>query len=1023
MPGWLNDAHPLPNGDNGNGAYNQSADPMSFMQSSTTFDYNRPQQQDLPQHLQNGNVRNGSPAYHNPQYQTQPLIPSKRSRPREDSVVASPRQAPGGLPTTRSQTPQQGGYPSLQGSLNGVQQFQGSTPYQQFPNPSSTASQSPIMQNQMYNQQQGPQRVQTVSPALFSPPPQSFGQQGSPVSSEHGSRNNTPHNGGQSYMQGMQFGGNHSQPFTPPTGANHMAPIIGQFPQGSSSVQQQHQMYEMRQQQLMRQLQIQNAARQQGSQLNSSMNAPNQMANHQMAARAQQIQQQQAMMMKSGGSSDQLVRTVASFMQQRGLQFNPHPTVAGRPIGLLQLFTTVLRLGGSKKVTMQSQWPTVAQHLQIPPTQHMLASQELHGYWQHNLLGYEVYYMQQQRQRMVSEQMKMAAQNGDPGTAQGPWSPMKQAISLSPDQQLQRPMHAQAPIQPEFSSTVKPMPGQIQDPAQGQPNGYLTQQQVNQGRQASQARSNLQTQANSTPQRRQGPQKSGAPRIKEETATSQERSVEPRRNDKEAPRQHEIGEVFEPTIIPHPEDRVAETHGGLQAYWFKTSGADRRGESSGGGKELVDELIGAKPRAPNMLELGLVDIRALILSLRSGLHAEVRLALDTLAAISRDSEPLPLHKCEDLLEVLVEGAEEQLDLLAENASEVSDDILISSYEDTVRGCGTEAQALQEVFEYGTLEYDLDRAVDKLLCTTTILRNFSDSPQNEPGLADSSLVRFMTTAIRYLGTRNMLLRSNQNTLDFSTDIIILLSNLSQEIDLPGKEDALSILHFLLSFAPSPPPSNVQGPDLNFPSYDPLVHRYYPYAVESLAKLLARDDPNRTFYRSVFLADAASSPPYDILTRTFGLATAGIPRRDNPMFRNLVPFRVPMLAMGLLAAEIIGNLIPISEHKVPRFWLASKDGFASSLVEICFMYGNSVYLQPQQNSRGINEPDPRGYGMIIRRGIALLLKLAERAKDPEASSAWLPSSVLPKNDRLLHALSNGDLESNLLRQICIYAGMEL
>jgi len=829
-------------------------------------------------------------------------------------------------------------------------------------------------------------------------------------------------------MQGMQFGGNQSQPFTPPTGANHIAPTLGQFPQGPSSVQQQHQMYEMRQQQLMRQLQ--NAARQQGSQLNPSMNAPNQMANHQMAARAQQIQQQQAMMMKSGGNSEQLVRTIASFMQQRGLQFNPHPTVAGRPIGLLQLFSTVLRLGGSKKVTMQSQWPTVALHLQIPPAQHMLASQELHGYWQHNLLGYEVYYMQQQRQRMVSEQMKIAAQNGDLAAAQGPWSPMKQAVLQSPDQQMQRSMHAQAPTQPEFSSPVKHRPGQVQDPAQGQPNGYITPQQVNQGRQsntftASQARANLQTQAVPTPQRRQGSQKSGASRVKEEeAATLHGRSVEPRRNDKEAPRQpHEgIGEVFTPNIIPHPEDRVAETHGGLQAYWFKTPGADRRGDTSGGGKERIDELTAAKPRVPNMSELGLVDIRALTLSLRSGLHAEVRLALDTLATISRDSEPFPLHKCEDLLEVLVEGAEEQLDLLAENASEVSDDILISSYEDTVRGCRTEAQALQEVFEYGTLDYDLDRAVDKLLCTTTILRNFSDAPQNEPGLADSSLVRFMTTAIRYLGTRNMLLRSNQNTLDFSTDIIILLSNLSQEIDLPGKEDALCILHFLLSFAPSPPPSNVQGPDLNFPSYDPLVHRYYPYAVESLAKLLARDDPNRTFYRSVFLADGASSPPYDILTRTFGLATAGIPRRDNPMFRNLVPFRVPMLAMGLLAAEIIGNLIPSSEHKVPRFWLASKDGFASSLVEICLTYGNSAYLQPQQNSRGMNEPDPRGYGMIIRRGIALLLKLAERAKDPETSSAWLPSSVLPKNDRLLHALSNGDLESNLLRQICIYAGME-
>ena len=1038
MPAWLNDAHPLPNGDNGNGAFNQSTDPMSFMHTPTTFEYNRPQQQDLPQHLQNADVRNGSPAFHNPlQYQTQPIIPSKRPRPREDSAVASPRQAPGGLPTTRSQTPQQGPYSGLQGSLNGAQQFQGSTPYQHYSTVSSTASQSPVMQNQMFNQPQVPQRVQTISPALFSPPPQGFGQQGSPVSSEHGSRNNTPQNGGQSYMQGIQYGGNQSQPFTPPAGANHLTPTPGQYSQGPSSVQQQQQMYEIRQQHLMRQLQANNAARQQGSQLNSSMNIPNQMSNYQIAARAQQIQQPRAMMMKSGGNADQFIRTIASFMQQRGLPFNPHPTVAGRPINLLLLFSTVMRMGGSKKVSSMSQWPMVAQHLQIPPPQYMLAAQELHNYWQHNLAGYE------QRQRIISEQMRMAAQNGDPAAAQGPWSPMKQAISQSPDPQAQRSMHAQAPAQPEYPGPAKHMPGQNQDPRQAQQNGYLTPQQISQGRQPnmyslSQSRSGLPTQATSTAQRRPVPQTSGAPKVKEEgIPTLQERYVEPGRNDKEAPRQpHKgIGEVLKPNIIPHPEEREAETHGGLQACWFMTPGPEMKGETTKGGKDLVDDLSTARPWVPSVEELGLIDIRALILSLRSGLHAEVRLALDTLATMtiwplvtkrsSRETGPLSLHKCEDLLEVLVECAEEQLDILAENAPEVSDDMLISSYEDTVRGCGTEAQALQEVPAIGTLEYDLERSVDRLICITTVLRNFSDSdiPETQKRLADPILVKFMTTAIRYLGTRNMLLQSHQNTLDFSKDIVILLSNLSQEIDLPGKEEALCILHFLLSFAPSPPPTTTNGQDLSFPSYEPLVHRYYPYAVESLAKLLARDDPNRTFYRLIFHADSASSPPYDILTRTFGLATAGIPRRDNPKFLSSVQFRIPILAMGLLAAEIIASLIPSPEHKLARLWLGSQDGFASSLVEICFICGHPQYLQPQQHPRGQSEPDPNGFGMITQRGIAVLLKLAERSKDPETSSAWLPSSILPKKDRLLQTLLQGDMEGSLLRQICIYAGMEL
>ena len=1029
MPGWL-DAHPLQNGDNGNGAFNQSADPMSFMQAPTTYDYGRPQQQDLSQHLQNGDVRNGSPAFHNPQYQTQPLIPSKRPRPREDSVVASPRQAPGGLPATRSQTPQQGAYAGLPGSLNGPQQYPGSTPYQQYHNVGSTTGQSPVMQNQMFSQQQPPQRVQTVSPALFSPPPQAFGQQGSPVSSEHESRNNTPQNGGPTYVQGMQYGGGQNQPFTPPIGANHFTPSPAHYSQGSQ--QQQQQLHEIRQQQLARQFSVNNAARQQGGQLHPSLNPP---ANYQMAARAQQIQQQQqAMMMKSGGNVDQLIRTIASFMQQRNQQFNPHPTVAGRPINLLALFSTVVRMGGSKKVSAMSQWPIVAQHLQIPPSQHMLATQELQNYWQQNLAYYEAYYsqQQQQRQRIANEQMRMAAQNGDPSAVPGgPWSPLRHNMPQSPEAQAQRSIQVPPDPQFEYSGSAKQVAGQNPDPRHAQQNGYLTSQQLAQGRQsnmygASQPHSALPAQTTPTEQRRQASRASSGPKIKEEgNATRQQKSIEPPRNASDAPRQQLIGEVFKPNIIPHPVEKEAETYGGLTT-WFEASKA---------GKEHVDDLTTARPWAPSILELGLIDIRALVLSLRSGLHAEVRLALDTLATMtiwplttarqSRETGLLLLNKCEDLLEALIECAEEQLDLLAENAPEVSDDILISPYEDIIRGCTIDAQTLQDVANVGTLEYDLERSVDKLICITTILRNLSESdfPDTQKRLADPILVKFMTTALRYLGTRNMLLRSYQNTLDFSKDVVILLSNLSQEIDLPSKEEAVCILHFLLSFAPSPLSNHMDDQDLVFPSYEPVVHQYYPYAVESLAKLLARDDPNRTFYRSIFLADGSSSPPYDILTRSFGLAIAGLPRRDNPKFLVLVQHRVPILAMGLLAAETIASLIPSSEHKLARSWLTSQDDFAASLVEICFRFGSTKFVQPLHNSRGQTELNPSGLDLVTQHGIALLLKLAERAKDPDTSMAWLPSSIRPKKDRFLDMLCSPEFDANLLRQICIYAGMEI
>ncbi|KAI4099323.1 MAG: hypothetical protein LQ339_005998, partial [Xanthoria mediterranea] len=185
---WLNDVQPFPLE---NGLLNP-LDANSFMQMNpgpAPFDYDSIQNQ---QRMQNGS--NGSPALQN-MYQTQPIAGTKRPRPREDSIGASPGQAPGMLPPSRSQTPQQGAYPGFQTAVNGSQNFQGPNPYHRFSNAGSNASLSPSMQNQPYSSQGQPPRVQTVSPSPFSPGAQNFGSQASPPpQSEHASRVNTPHN-------------------------------------------------------------------------------------------------------------------------------------------------------------------------------------------------------------------------------------------------------------------------------------------------------------------------------------------------------------------------------------------------------------------------------------------------------------------------------------------------------------------------------------------------------------------------------------------------------------------------------------------------------------------------------------------------------------------------------------------------------------------------------------------------------------------------------------------------------------
>ena len=96
------------------------------------------------------------------------------------------------------------------------------------------------------------------------------------------------------------------------------------------------------------------------------------------------------------------------------------------------------------------------------------------------------------------------------------------------------------------------------------------------------------------------------------------------------------------------------------------------------------------------------------------------------------------------------------------------------------------------------------------------------------------------------------------------------------------------------------------EISFSAYIPAIHRYFPHAVDSLAKLLARGDPNRSFYRAIVAVDSSSTPPYDLLTRAFGLAIAAIPEYGHLNTAGLVKLRAPYLVQGLLAAEIIVGL---------------------------------------------------------------------------------------------------------------------
>ncbi|KAH6677241.1 hypothetical protein B0J14DRAFT_651126 [Halenospora varia] len=1042
MSSWMNDAAVQ----NHNGAgFNHldsnpagaMLDPSAFMNNPSSFDPSQFQNQQLQQRMQNGALRNGSPAFNSPVYQTNQVIPSKRPRPREDSLGTSPRQAPGMLPNSRSQTPQQAPYPGFP-TNNAPQQHQPQQgPYSHLQNGSANASPSPIMGN--LRPGGVPQRVSTASPHPFSPAAQQFPQP-SPSQSEHGSRVDTPQNSNPYAQQNPGFAQGFNQNFTPTPNrssappqnamaAPHMQqPQMGQ-PQGyGQQPQQQPQQPQqapqnMEQQKLLYQMRLQQQLQQQNLMAAQRGNMPagaNPMARPQMPAQNGQfpgMRPGQPPQAAAGPNPETFMKSLASFMAQKGMPLDANPVVSGRRIAIISLYTIVRKFGGYRKVTAQQGWPQVGQALQMHPMQAPNAAAELRALYEKNLLQFEdAWQMNQQRQRAMMQQNAGAGGLGpqmSPTKQMNPQAAMQQSQQYMQQQQqhLAQQHHLQQQQQQMHTTPVKQM---AQMHPQQAVNGFSTPQQP-QGQQHSMgpqnhARNSLSRTIEATPPQAGGsftmPSPVSAVKPGGITLQSPQVDVAMRNGEPPAPQEFSLPDTL------YPKVRVLDTYGGVELESLSKLGA---------------AVSAAKLDVPQVIDMGAIDIHALTMSLQCGIHAEVRLALDTLASLSVESRlQLDLRACEDLVETLVDCAEVQVELLAENAAEVSDVMLIISYEDVVRGCRNELETLHDIPVFGSSEYELDRAVDRLLCITTIMRNLSFYETNHPLLADELVIKFFCIVIRYLGTRNMLLRTNQNTLDFMKDIIIFLSNLAQAVELPGREQALCLLHFLLAFAPCPPPNISER--VTFSSYDPAIHRYLPPAVDSLAKLLARDEPNRTHYKTIFASDVASSPPFDLLTKTFALAISAIPDDKQDTKRgNLVPVveaRKPFLMQGMLAAEILSNLAPGFETGLAKSWLLSDDGFAQNLSQLILSLC-SLAPSPQPQARGHQPPkgvEDEALLHITLGGIAVLRRLAEKSRDPEDPNSSIPIPGLPSKENLLGALRIAQPRlQGVLKQLCAYAGL--
>ncbi|KAJ5827072.1 hypothetical protein N7447_003835 [Penicillium robsamsonii] len=975
MNAWLADASNIPGQDNG--AFHPSTiDP------STAFLHGSPTPQDPSQFqrmFNNGVPRNASPGFHNPNQ----VIPSKRARP-EDGMPMSPRAAPGGVTGSRSQTPHQQ-FPGYQGPANGNPQFpQHPTPYQHLQQGASpNVTQSPIMQD--FDQQSV--RMGTASPSPFSPAGPHPGTQMSPSQSDHGSRVNTPQNA--NFMQTQQFGGMTSgapQPSMQAPQFNGMQ----QVPQGY------HQALANQQQRL--------HAMQQQTRINSNPAMAGRQAQGGMNPMANPQQQQQPMggvrqmppnmqsNMPKPSNPEGFLRSLQKFMMSQNLPMDPNPIVSGRPVNLVQLYATVMKMGGSKKVTATNMWPAVAHQLQFPQMQYPMAAQEIQAHHSRNLGPYEQAFISSQ-QKQMADQMQQQQQHQNQQQQGGiPRQPSQfNSPSVKPNAGFEQ---AQTMAQSPQNNTP------VHNIAPGNPvNGFATPTHArSQSRPAQAGHRPSISRASQPPV---PPTEAAAAQFAAPSPQST-KGVTPIPGQQQPGRQEQkpeqlvkrpIEETFKPMVLTG-----SRFHGPIVIDDMYQVGED------------ISRL---KPDVPGFAELGVVDIHALTMALKSGIYAEIRVALDTLTTLSGEpSVQISLENCDDLVESLVDCAEDQVDLLAQHTLEESDTMLLRSYDEVTRDCQTENTSLAEVPQFGSIEYELDRAVDRLICITTILRNFSFSETNFLPLGIPPVAQLFSAVFRYMGTRKMFLRTSHNTLDFMKDAVILLSNLAHVVQIPGKDEALNLLVFLLAFSPEPEPTSASG-KVMFTTFNSSVDRYTPAAVDGLAKMLARDDPNRTYFKAIFSGDGSALPQPELLTRAFGLAISCVPDK-KPMA--VVDARKVFLMQGLLSADV---LTTFADGSLAKAWLESVDGFAVHLLRLSCALCTERIPQINMRQRSQAEADAYAFSSIVNRGLGILRRLAEKSKQVDNTPLNIPSGILPRKESLLGALLLPNIDGGVVRQLLTYA----
>lgn len=738
------------------------------------------------------------------------------------------------------------------------------------------------------------------------------------------------------------------------------------------------------------------------------------------------------------------LHSLYDFMNKRGTPITSTPHIASRQIDLFTLFTTVAKEGGLLAATNKGAWGRVAVQNQLPATDAAITSQ-LQDVYKNFLHPFEEALQKMQAVR----RQQMGLNHVRPGVGQpGPPQPGQPQLQQPSQQQLQSQMAPGAPhpqlqqtpqqpapiLQNQQQPSPMPQPQQIHPmPIQQMQNGMSHPLQPMP--QHTPSPSILANHLQRIPPQPQAPMQSvpgqGPHRpIFQQPPPPQNKvpipSASPiRKSSIEGTPQPQsrtpsvVGRSV--TSMPkkpsyQPKKRNVETHGGWHLSELMRFG------------HAVEQL---RPSIPSFQDLGIVDVHALTMSLRSGLPGEVSNALDTLTVLLNDTRIiLSLNDCWDMLDALLEVAEDDCQILEEGfrikkrrvscstKGETKKTLLdFEHYHDLVQSCTGLSEDLDElVQEKEKHSIELRLSADRLLCVTAILRNLSFIEFNHEVLGGEDVIRFLTRLLRGLHSSQSrpFLVTKRNSLELVKDIIALLSNVAHCIRFKDLEAAQMIYSFILSFTPED--RTMLDPEaLIFPTFKPSRDGYLPPALDTLAKLLVVDHPNKEYF--VTLLRATTDKPEgskfsrgDIfLTRAFGMAISVLPSNEpaQPFFAK--EERMAVAEQGMMAATALVNMLP-NDGELARYWLSSKDNFGARLVRTIF------HLAACQDHRLPPGMPVNGgmYAAITRRGMKIIEVMTARAAKA-VKDGDIAAIACSKKEQLLGAMLTSNMDGAIVESL--------